>query len=399
MIIYRLIMWSFLVLFIMNFFEKSKKDKLKESKKSKNNKIKENYISDNRLKNYDDVGGIYPNILFSDTKNCEPISFQNLNSAEKRSLFKLPKFDKLNIHRDNTLIDDRINSVNNSIIIKNPSKLINELNTNIFNPELIKLIDKNKLDYVDKYVDYDKLDEDYMPYLIKTNNDSNKDDSNKDESNKDESNKDESNTSKPVKPVKPVKDDKNIKDTFYKLDYNYITDNQIKNFNKITNYLLNKINSNSKFKISGNQGGEEDFKIVQNKINYILQNKNNKNELLYDFDIVIYRDGKGHGIHISCEVLYNESIYITDIGAVGIVTDDKIFLITSSNEYLNDLVYYKYNNKYVMIRNPREDVVSRMTPMEKVDIMRERARKLLLDRGLHINNVDNSNNLDDNIPN
>ena len=51
-----------------------------------------------------------------------------------------------------------------------------------------------------------------------------------------------------------------------------------------------------------------------------------------------------------------------------------------------------------MIRNPREDVVSRMTPMEKVGIMRERARKLLLDRGLHINNVDNSNNLDDNIP-
>jgi len=373
MIIYRLIMWSFFVLFIINFFEKAKKDKLKESKKSKNNKIKENYITDKKLKSYDDVGGIYSNILFSDTKNCEPISFQNLNSAEKRNLFKLPKFDKLNIHRDNTLIDDRINSINNSIIIKNPSKLINELNTNIFNPELIKLIDKNKLEYVDKYVDYDKLDEDYMPYLIKTNNNSSKNESNK--------------------------DDKNIKDTFYKVDYNYITDNQIKNFNKITNYILNKINGNSKFKISGNQGGEEDFKIVQNKINYILQNKNNKNELLYDFDIVIYRDGKGHGIHITCEVLYNETIYITDIGTVGIVTDDKIFLIISSNEYLNDLVYYKYNNKYVMIKNPREGVISRMTPMEKVDIMRDRARKLLLDRGLHINNVDNSNNLDDNIPN
>jgi len=349
-------MWFLLILMIMNIFKNVREQ---ESKKLQKSKIKEDYITDNRLTDYDEATGIYPNILFTDTNNCDSITFETLKPSEKKKLFKLPKNDKLQIHKYNNVLDDRINSVDKYYKIKNESKLIYELNTDIFNTELIKLINKDKVEYVNKYVDYDKLDENYMTYLLKPD----------------------------VSGTKPIKDDTNIKDTFYKIKYNQVNDIQLNNFNNITDYILKKVNNNSAFNISGNVGGIEKFKIVQNKINFILQNKNNKNELLYDFDIVIYRQGKGHGIHISFEVLYTGTTHITDIEAVGIVTDDKIYLITSSNEYLNDLVYYKYKEKYVIINNPIEGVISRMSPMQKVDLMRERARKLLLDRGMHTHNT------------
>ena len=66
----------------------------------------------------------------------------------------------------------------------------------------------------------------------------------------------------------------------------------------------------------------------------------------------------------------------------GIVTEDKIHMYISSNEFENNLVYYEYDDKYVMTINPREDEVNNMSYMDKIAIMRNRKNALRLDRGL-----------------
>ena len=65
---------------------------------------------------------------------------------------------------------------------------------------------------------------------------------------------------------------------------------------------------------------------------------------------------------------------------IGIVSEDRIQILKASNEYINNLVYYKYNDKYVITYNPRESEIAEMSTYEKVFLMRNRMNKLRKDR-------------------
>jgi len=56
-------------------------------------------------------------------------------------------------------------------------------------------------------------------------------------------------------------------------------------------------------------------------------------------------------------------------------------LLKSSNEYVNNLVYFKYKNKYVITYNPRESEIADMSESERIFLMRDRINKLKQDRG------------------
>jgi hypothetical protein len=75
-------------------------------------------------------------------------------------------------------------------------------------------------------------------------------------------------------------------------------------------------------------------------------------------------------------------MYIVGLKMKGIVTEDKIYMLISSNEFENNLVYYEYGDKYIMTSNPRENEVNDMSYIQKVMIMRNRKNALRLDRGL-----------------
>ena len=92
---------------------------------------------------------------------------------------------------------------------------------------------------------------------------------------------------------------------------------------------------------------------------------------------------KNHGKHIGFKVLVsNNDINIIELTLKGIVTEDKIHILISSNEFENNLVYYEYKNKYIMTTNPREQEVKNMSYLKKIGIMRNRKNALRLDRGL-----------------
>ena len=57
-------------------------------------------------------------------------------------------------------------------------------------------------------------------------------------------------------------------------------------------------------------------------------------------------------------------------------------LLKASNEYVNNLVYYKYKNKYVITYNPRESEIAEMSINDRIFLMRDRKNKLRQDRGL-----------------
>ena len=175
-------------------------------------------------------------------------------------------------------------------------------------------------------------------------------------------------------------EDEEQKGLLRKKKYENVSKKDIDLFNKIEKRVLKDINKNSEFK-TGIMSDK--FIVVQKKINYILYNIKNTGELVYDGDIVIYRDLKNHGKHIGFKVLIkNNNIYIIDLKVKGIVTEDKIHMLISSNEFENNLVYYEYDDKYVMTINPREDEVNNMSYMDKIAIMRNRKNALRLDRGL-----------------
>ena len=77
----------------------------------------------------------------------------------------------------------------------------------------------------------------------------------------------------------------------------------------------------------------------------------------------------------------NDNIFLIDGKVIGIVSEDRIALLKASNEYVNNLVYYKYKNKYVITYNPRESEIAEMPESERIFLLRDRNNKLRLDRG------------------
>ena len=272
---------------------------------------------------------------------------EKLTTAQEEKIYKFPSGNLLDISEDRNILETRIQSFDTDIKIVNKKRIIHELDNKVFNDELKNMIKKPEKDYVYRILNYRTIDDD-----------------------DDESNIEE-------------------QGLLRKIDYQNLTKRNINFFTKIEEYIINILNNNKKLKITGGYDviKTTDFIVVQRKINYILYNKNNSNEYVYDCEIVVFRESKNHGKHIGFKVLVNnDKISLIDGKVLGIISEDKIMLLRASNEYINNLVYYKYNNKYIMTYNPREVEIAEMPDSEKIFIMRDRMNKLRKDRGGEVQN-------------
>lgn len=284
---------------------------------------------------------IYYQISISEHKTKDN-TIPKYDKKNDETLFKFPMGNLIPISDNRNLFENRIQSFNTDIRMVNKKTVTHELDNKIFTDEFKNMINKDNRAYYDELIDFEKI---------------------YDEDDGDEINKDEEQ-----------------KGLLRKKKYENVSKKDIDLFNKIEKRVLKDINKNSEFKIGIMS---DKFIVVQKKINYILYNIKNTRELVYDGDIVIYRNLKNHGKHIGFKVLIrNNNIYIIDFKVKGIVTEDKIHMYISSNEFENNLVYYEYDDKYVMTINPREDEVNNMSYMDKIAIMRNRKNALRLDRGL-----------------
>lgn len=284
---------------------------------------------------------IYYQISISEHKTKDN-TIPKYDKKNDETLFKFPMGNLLPISDNRNLFENRIQSFNTDIRMVNKKTVTHELDNKIFTDEFKNMINKDNRAYYDELIDFEKIYDE--------------DDGNKNN------------------------EDEEQKGLLRKKKYENVSKKDIDLFNKIEKRILKDINKNSEFKIGTMS---DKFIVVQKKINYILYNIKNTRELVYDGDIVIYRNLKNHGKHIGFKVLIrNNNIYIIDLKVKGIVTEDKIHMYISSNEFENNLVYYEYDDKYVMTINPIEDEVNNMSYMDKIAIMRNRKNALRLDRGL-----------------
>lgn len=284
----------------------------------------------------------------------KPIKKKNkLTVEEQELLYNYPSGNLLSVSDDRNILETRIQSFDTDVKIVNKKRIIHELDNKVFNDEIKKSINSNKKTYVLNNLNYKYIDEE------------DRDDGD----------------------VGDVGDNNELtqeQGLFRRIEYENLSKGNIDYFNNIEKYVVNILNKNKKLKITG---GYEiikttDFKVVQKKINYILYNKNNKSEYIYDCEIVVYRESKNHGKHIGFKVLVNnDNIFLIDGKVIGIVSEDRIALLKTSNEYVNNLVYYKYKNKYVITYNPRESEIAEMPESERIFLLRDRNNKLRLDRG------------------
>ena len=265
-------------------------------------------------------------------------------------LFKFPIGNLLPISDNSNIFENRIQSFNTDIEIKNKTKTINELDNKVFEDEFKKIIDDLKVKYYKQQLDYGNIydDQDYDT----------------------------------VRTLDTKIEEQGL---LRKKEYEFVTKNDIKLFNNILDKILTYINKNKNLEVNYSSGfaNTNNFVIVQKRVNIILYNKKNENELVFDGELVIYRNMKNHGKHIGFKALYkNNNIYILNLYIKGIVTEDKIYMFIGSNEFENNLVYYEYKNKYVIKDNPREKEVVNMSFRDKIFLMRDRRNALRLDRGL-----------------
>jgi len=287
---------------------------------------------------------IYYKISISEHNTKENI-IPKYNKENDETLFKFPMGNLLPVSDNRNLFENRIQSFDTNIKMINKNTVAYELDNEIFTNEFKNMINKDKKNYYDELIDFEKI----------------YDDDDEDKEKVDKTNEEQ-------------------KGQLRKKKYENVSKKDIDLFNKIEKRVLKDINNNSEFTIGQRS---DKFIVVQKKMNYILYNVKNTREVVYDGDIVIYRNLKNHGKHIGFKVLIqNNNIYIIDLKIKGIVTEDKIHMYISSNEFENNLVYYEYDDKYVMTINPREDEVNNMSYMDKIRIMRNRKNALRLDRGL-----------------
>jgi len=338
-------------------------NQIKEFEESNKTKDEENYF--NRLKDYlkniDTYIGkmekIYSKVLLENKDKritngklkYKTIKKKNkLSLEEQEILYNYPIGNLLNVSDDRNILETQIHSFDTDVKIVNKKRIIHELDNKVFNDEIKKSINLNKKTYVLNNLNYEYIDDEDV--INKTKN--------------------------------KIVEEQGL---FRRIEYENLSKGNINYFDNIEKHIVNILNKNKKLKITG---GYEiikttDFKVVQKKINYILYNKNNKSEYIYDCEIVVYRESKNHGKHIGFKVLVNnDNIYLIDGKVIGIVSEDRISLLKASNEYVNNLVYYKYKNKYVITYNPRETEIAEMSESERIFLLRDRNNKLRLDRGM-----------------
>jgi hypothetical protein len=274
------------------------------------------------------------------------------DKTHDESLFSFPMGNLLPVSDARNIFENRIQSFDTDIKIINKKQSLYELDNKVFEDEFKLLIDTKSADYVKESLDYEKVYDDDEDVI------ENEDDN---------------------------EDEIEQKGLFRKKEYEFVTEKDIDKFNKIESKLLRLLNNNNKLKIRGGNPAidSSNFSVIQKKINYILYNIKNKNELIYDGELLIYRNLKNHGKHIHFKVLYtNNNINIISLKIKGIVTEDKIHMYLPSNEFENNIIHYSLKNKYVISNNPREVEIRNMSMRDKVELMKNRKNALRLDRGI-----------------
>jgi hypothetical protein len=91
-----------------------------------------------------------------------------------------------------------------------------------------------------------------------------------------------------------------------------------------------------------------DIKNIYSIFKYFKYNLNNENNLLFNIDVLLYRDCKIYGKHINLIVYYNnDNFYIINLDIIGNVQEYNIM----NNEYLKDINldnYVNHKNKYIV---------------------------------------------------
>lgn len=91
-----------------------------------------------------------------------------------------------------------------------------------------------------------------------------------------------------------------------------------------------------------------DIKNIYSIFKYFKYNLNNENNLLFNIDVLLYRDCKIYGKHINLIVYYNnDNFYIINLDIIGNVQEYNIM----NNEYLKDINldnYVNHKNKYII---------------------------------------------------
>jgi len=188
-----------------------------------------------------------------------------------------------------------------------------------------------------------------------------------------------------------------IEDFPFKLiEYKDVTEGLVNNFKEIEEMILTKINKDLNLFILSNtlktiKNLGNNFSIVDRKINYILKNTDKVNEYFYNGEIVIDR-GRNHGIHIKIESLKQRSnYYITNYDILGIVISDKIEKVETIKDNINNPIYYKYDDKYVITKNELEKELAEIIDKGSIEnfmYLFSKFKKIRADRGIMINDFE-----------
>lgn len=91
-----------------------------------------------------------------------------------------------------------------------------------------------------------------------------------------------------------------------------------------------------------------DIKNIYSIFKYFKYNLNNENNLLFNIDVLLYRDCKIYGKHINLIVYYNnDNFYIINLDIIGNVQEYNIM----NNQFLKDINldnYVNHKNKYII---------------------------------------------------
>ena len=379
--IIKIIGYSVLILIFIKYYENFISKHIENNKENKNNKNnrdnknnKEKFEVLSKDEEIRDHGvGVFPqfhinfnNKYYKKANKLNKDDYLNINKIPHKDKLELDEYDKYN---------NRIQSFSTDIIVKNKNRIIYELNNEVFNKEFEKLINKKFVEYIQDNLDYTKIKQNafynnyinFDKFIKNQNNKENKNNKNKNNNNNNNNKKNNKNVFRLVKIENLNNKEKSLYTKSKKLILNKI--------NKIDNLKLNYKNVTEKI--------DNTFDIIQDDLDNVFKHKN-KNEYIIEFDIVIYREYKTHGKHLKCQVfIKNNNIYITILEVIGIVSEDKLTMFKSIDEYPNNSVKYKFNNKYVMTNLPREEEIYLMSEEDKATWFRTRLAKLRLDRGVH----------------
>jgi hypothetical protein len=330
-----------LIIIIINYINKNINKNINTEKFTIKDKDEE--IKDHGL-------GVFPALLTTYNK-FNYVHEEDLLKHEIKNISKIPNKNKLDIN-EYEIYNDKIQSFNTNIKVKNKNRIIYELDNKIFNKNFKNLINEFYKKYIEDNVNYLNLKENnfYKNY------------------------------------IKDKSKDKNTENNFKLIEKENLTKLEKKYYENSKNIIMKQINNIQELKLNYPNLSEKinnDFNIVKQKLNNIIKHKN-YNEYIFDFELVIYREYKNHGKHINCQVFVKNGsfYYITFLKILGVVSEDKIILNKSSNLYPNNIINYKYNNNSVITNLPREKEISSMSQEEKSKLLKTRFNKLLYDRGL-----------------